>query len=94
MQDAQGGKWKTDWSAWEQSGRRLALTNGWPAFVGHHGGEIGDVLLFEIMSPELFKVQFLSVARNKGSHLHEVVVTTSNQHYSGLRMQIWGCNVL
>ncbi|KAL2623897.1 hypothetical protein R1flu_008142 [Riccia fluitans] len=60
LEDVQGDRWKVEWAAWEQSGRRLALTRGWPEFAATHGATEGDVLLVEILSPDHFKVRFIT----------------------------------
>ncbi|BFI35611.1 EREBP-like factor [Marchantia polymorpha subsp. ruderalis] len=60
LEDAKGAKWEVEWAAWEQSGRRLALTRGWPEFAESHRAQIGDVLLIEILSRDHFKVRFIN----------------------------------
>ncbi|KAG6545980.1 hypothetical protein Mapa_012642 [Marchantia paleacea] len=60
LEDDKGAKWEVEWAAWEQSGRRLALTRGWPEFAESHRAQIGDVLLIEILSRDHFKVRFIN----------------------------------
>lgn len=59
LEDDKGLTWKVDWIAYMQSGRRLALTVGWPEYISYHNVRDGDVFLVEIVSPEHFKVQVI-----------------------------------
>ncbi|KAL3686656.1 hypothetical protein R1sor_009230 [Riccia sorocarpa] len=54
LEDVRGDRWKVEWAAWEQSGRRLALTRGWPEFAEFHGATEGDVLLDPFLLPVPF----------------------------------------
>lgn len=59
LEDEKGLTWKVGWIGYLQSGRRLALTLGWPEFVTYHNVKDGDVFLVEIVSPEHFMVQVI-----------------------------------
>jgi hypothetical protein len=72
LENPDGRTWRVEWSAWEQSGRRLALTAGWPEFARFHGAKIGDVILFEILDNSRFKFLFISPANTNGGSSSEV----------------------
>ncbi|MCO5573247.1 hypothetical protein L7F22_027016 [Adiantum nelumboides] len=60
LEDYRGLFWKVSWIAYMQSGRRLAFTRGWPAFVSYHEVKDGDVFIAEILAPDHLKVQVIS----------------------------------
>lgn len=60
LEDNRGLFWKVNWIAYMQSGRRLAFTRGWPAFVAYHDVKDGDVFIAEILAPDHLKVQVIS----------------------------------
>lgn len=74
LENPDGRTWRVEWSAWEQSGRRLALTAGWPEFARFHGAKIGDVILFEILDNSRFKFLFISPANTNGGSSSEATV--------------------
>ncbi|KAI5084641.1 hypothetical protein GOP47_0000810 [Adiantum capillus-veneris] len=74
LEDNCGLFWKVNWIAYMQSGRRLAFTRGWPAFVSHHDVKDGDVFIAEILAADHLKVQVIST--NFGS----------GQGYSGMAL--------
>lgn len=59
LEDKDGLLWKVDWIAYMQSGRRLAFTRGWPAFVSYHDVKDGDVFVAEILASDHLKVQVI-----------------------------------
>eukprot|EP00250_Pteridium_aquilinum_P003123 c13455_g1_i1 orf=895-3765(-) len=60
LEDNVGLFWKVNWIAYMQSGRRLAFTRGWPAFVSYHDVKDGDVFIAEILAADHLKVQVIS----------------------------------
>jgi hypothetical protein len=84
LENPDGRTWRVEWSAWEQSGRRLALTAGWPEFARFHGAKIGDVILFEILDNSRFKFLFISPANTNGGSSSEVKFLHTHDQNLGL----------
>ncbi|KAJ7549896.1 hypothetical protein O6H91_07G073800 [Diphasiastrum complanatum] len=70
VEDENGHPWKMDWIAWEQCGRRLSLSKGWPEFAEHHALKDGDVLVFEILSATRFNVYIIAANLGRSSQDH------------------------